>query len=99
MEPSPDEMSSINQKLSGMTTINQVIAELGEPDERRYRSTADLKDEAIYNVLAINETILYKALFRTFHLCVQETLDGQIMVSFLRKLKTNVGLASASVAH
>ncbi len=87
MEPSPDEISSMNQKLLGVKSLAQVISMIGAPDERILRSADDIRDEVIYNVLPIKETLLYKSLLRTACLCVQETCEGRIMMSFLRKAK------------
>jgi hypothetical protein len=90
VEPSPDEISDIRQKLSGMTSIAQVISAVGAPDERKQRTAEDAKDEVMYNVLPIKETLLYKSVLRTGYLCVQETVDGRIIVSVLKRERNDV---------
>ena len=84
LKPDQEEIEKTNRRLFGVKTLDEVISLLGPPDKRIERSSQDEKDELVYNVQAIRETILYTNL-PTFNLCVQETISGKICLSFILK--------------
>lgn len=89
LEQDPEEMEAINRRLMGLTAIDQIVSVLGPPDRRIERSATDVKDETIYKVTPIKETMLYTR-FRTFHLCIQQTVAGHTTISFLKKARNRV---------
>jgi len=92
IEASQDEMASIGQMLAGAKTKNEIVSLLGTPDQRIKRSATDLRDERIYGVVPIKESLLYTR-FKTVHLCVQESLTGEVRLSFLRKERGRKGVS------
>lgn len=87
IEPSNEEITEIRQKLADVKTLDQAIAMLGVPDRTIERDATDVQYEKIYNVLPIQRTLLYSG-YKTVHLCVQETTDGKLLTSFIRKARS-----------
>ena len=97
--PRPEEkdMKDIMQRLRGLTTIEQVIQILGEPDKRHGPMTSPQQEKQIYGIKDTKQSLIYKFPAKSLMLYVCQYEDDTLgfsfsgiiekKLSFLKKIK------------
>jgi len=87
VEPLPEEIESINQKIKGVNNIGDIVKLLGEPDEVFGPPVIDTQIGGIYGQKNIKQIVIYNSLAKTCNLLVQEYEDGKIELIISPKTK------------
>src|SRR6266404_1479434 len=85
--PSTEEIIEINERLKSVTTMDDVVRILGEPDERYGPIINDPEKKRVYGMKDVRQGLRYTSLAKTLVLTVQENEDGRIHVIFEGKPK------------
>jgi len=84
--PSADRLR-LERALKGTKTISQVIAVLGEPDERQDSITFDEEEREIYGSRAVRELVRYTRVSETIDIVAQELEGGTLQIFYRAKPK------------
>lgn len=85
--PSEVEMAELNEQLASISSLEDVIRILGEPDERYQLVEDDLDRKRRYGIKDVVQALRYTSLAKTLVLTVQKNEDGEITVIFEGKPK------------
>lgn len=85
--PSAREKSKITERIKEARSISDIVAILGEPDERHEQILHTPEQKRIYGMKDARQTLRYTSLAKTFDLLLQEYEDGTYVVLFEGKSK------------
>lgn len=85
--PSVKEKSKITEKIKEAKSIGDIVAILGEPDERHEQILHSTEQKIMYRMKDVRQTLRYTSLAKTFNLLLQEYEDGSFAVLFEGKVK------------
>ncbi len=86
-KPSVREKTKITEKIKEARNIDDIVAILGEPDERHGEVLHSMEQKKKYGMKNVRQTLRYTSLAKTLNLLLQGYEDNSFAVMFEGKFK------------